>query len=103
MLQKKEKCSSGAADVDELPLIPIVHGGAQRAGRPAATNTNHTSEAGLVLEQETHRTISYDRKIQQGSQRFREFFFQASWTAGSLLGCRVSGATLRQPCRVSIR
>jgi hypothetical protein len=40
---------------------------------------------------------------EQGLQHFGEFFFHFSCTSGSLFGCRVSGATFRQPCRARSR
>ena len=41
--------------------------------------------------------------FEAGCQHFWEFFFHSSCTEGSLLGCRVSGATFRQPCLASKR
>ena len=41
--------------------------------------------------------------VSRGLPVFREVFFHASWICGSLFGCRVSGATLRQPCRANRR
>jgi hypothetical protein len=35
--------------------------------------------------------------VEEGCQNIGEFFFHCSCVSGSLLGCRVSGATLRQP------
>jgi hypothetical protein len=92
-----------AVHIDELPLVAVADHGPQGRRCPAPPGSHHASKPGLVLKHQAHRTAHGQIGCQQGSQRFREFFFQSAWAAGSLLGWRVSGATLRHPCRANRR
>ena len=95
--------TDSAIDVHELAFVPIAHHRSRGRGRPTAPDSDHASETCFVLEHQAHVAPAHLFRIQQGRQCFGEFFFHSSCTKKSLLGCRVSGATLRQPWRASMR
>lgn len=84
-------------------FIAVVDHRTQRRRRPAAFDSDHAAEAGFVLEHQTHAAGLYRFGVEDICQNLREFFFQSCCAFGSAFGCRVSGATLRQPWRSSIR
>ena len=90
-------------DIHELAFIAVEHDRSPGQRRPTAPGTRHAAEPRFVLEHEPHRAPVQLDLIQDGSQRLGEFFFHASCAARSPLGWRVSGATLRQPCRANSR
>lgn len=89
--------TDGAVDIEELALVAVAHRGSHRLLSPAAANAHHAPESSLVLEHQADPSATDLRGIEEGIQHIGEFFFHCSCVAGSLLGCRVSGATLRQP------
>ncbi len=95
--------ADGAVDIDELALVAVAHRGPLGLGRPASPDSNHATEASFVLEHQSDPASARDPSFEAGSQHLGEFFFHASCSAGSLLGCRVSAATLRQPWRARSR
>src|SRR3990167_5419571 len=95
--------ADGAIDIDELPLVAVAYRRSFWTGRPAAANAHHSTKARLVLEHQAHPSTLNLFWLHKRCQCFGEFFFHSSCTCGSLLGWRVSGATLRQPWRASIR
>src|SRR6266705_5840716 len=89
--------TDAAIDVGEFPLIAVTHHRAQRSWCPTAANPGHAAKTRLVLKHQANGAFPYDIALQHGRQLFGErFFFHSSWTEGWALGCRVSGATLRQ-------
>ena len=92
-----------AVDIHELAFVAIEHDRAPGQRRPTAPRTRHAAKPGFVLEHQPHRAAAQIDWIHDGRQRFGKFFFHASCAAGSLLGWRVSGATLRHPCRANSR
>lgn len=90
-------------DISELSSIAVVDHRPQRRRRPAAFESDHATETCLVLEHQPHATRFYAFSVEEICQRLREFFFQSSCAFGSASGCRVSGATVRQPWRSNIR
>src|ERR1035437_3160978 len=95
--------ADSAIDIDELPLVAVANRRAFWAGCPAAANSHHSTKPSLVLEHQAHPPTLNLFRLHQRCQSFGEFFFHSSCTCGSLLGCRVSGATLRQPWRANMR
>jgi hypothetical protein len=91
-----------AVDINELPLVAIAHRRSHGAGCPTAANPHHAIESRLVLEHQAHPPTLKIFGLHERCQSFGEFFFH-SCTNGSLLGCRVCGATLRQPWRANMR
>jgi len=83
--------------IGELARVTIVHHRARRGRRPAATDAHHAPKTRFVLKHQPHPAAPDLLRLQEGRQRFGEFFFQSCCACGSPLGCRVSGATLRQP------
>ncbi len=83
--------------------VAVAHYRPCRAGGPAATNPDHAAKACLVLKHQPYPTTTYVLRLYEGCQCFGEFFFHSSCTCGSLFGCLVSGATLRQSWRANIR
>lgn len=66
--------------------------------RPASGRIAHAPESGLILKQQQKwRLVS----CYLFGDDVGKFFLNSSRTASSPLGCRVSGVTLRQPCRAS--
>ena len=90
-----------SVNIGELALVAVVDNGPQGHWGPTTADSHHASKAGFVLKEDFHLSVFDDFGLEDGRQIFREFFFQSSWTLGSLLGCRVSGATLRHPWRAS--
>lgn len=72
-------------------------------GRPASANAHHAAKTRFILKHQPNLAPPHFFWYQQGIQRLGEFFSQSSWISGSLFGWRVSGATLRQPCRARSR
>ncbi len=89
----------GSINIGELAFVAVVDDGAHGRGGPAAADAHHATEAGFVLKNDFHLSALDHFGLEDGCQVLREFFFQSSWTLGSLLGWRVSGATLRHPWR----
>ena len=92
-----------AVDIHELPFIAIEHDRSPGQGGPTTPGARHAAEAGFVLKHQPDRSSAQIDLTQRGTQHFGEFFFHASCAAGSLLGWRVSGASLRHPCRANSR
>ncbi len=67
---------------------------------PAASRITHTPDPGFVLKQQQKRIFT---SCYLFGDDFWAFFKNSSRAASSHLGCRVSGVTLRQPCRASSR
>jgi len=76
----------GPVDIHELALVTIGYDGPQWFGSPTAPKPYHPAKPRFVLEQNPHRSPLDRFGGQQGRHVFREFFFQSSWTWGSLLG-----------------
>ena len=91
--------ADGSVNIGELAFVAVVDDGSHGRRGPAAADSHHATEAGFVLKEDFHLSALDNFGFEDGRQVFREFFFHSSWTLGSLLGCRVSGATLRQPWR----
>src|SRR5574341_614892 len=89
--------------VHELALVAVLQHRPQRGRGPAPLGADPASQARLVVKQQAHGAGAPDRRGHHGCHRFREFFFPAAWATGSLLGCLVSGATLRHPWRAKSR
>lgn len=90
-------------DIGELPFIGVGDHRPQRRRGPAAFDSDYAAETGFVLEHQPHAAKLHGVGVEELCQHLREFFSQSSWTFGSACGCRVSGATLRQPWRCNIR
>jgi len=67
-----------------------------RFGAPATPRIGDATEARFVLKHQPDRPLARPRAV-DFEEDVGEFFFQASWAATSALGCRLSGASLRQP------
>src|SRR3990172_1309735 len=92
-----------SVDINKLPLVSIADDRTQGCRSPAAFGADHPPEPGLVLKHQAHPPSCHGLGRQQGRQCFGKFFFHSAWTTAALLGCWVSGATLRHPCRASKR
>ena len=95
--------ADGAVNIDELPFVTIAHTRTQRRRCPTTSQPYHPPKPRFILENHSDIPALDNLWFQDGRQHFRKFFFQSSWACGSLLGCRVSGATFRQPCRARNR
>src|SRR5207302_8072670 len=88
----------------EFALIAVEHHRAQRSRSPTTSDTGHAAKTGLVLKHQPNRTLAHGLRSQHGLQLLgQRFFFHSSCKLGWVLGCRVSGATLRQWWRSSSR
>ena len=65
---------------------------------PTTPCIGDTTEAGLVHKHQSDRGFSPPRFADSGNE-VGEFFFQSSCTTILDFGCRLSGASFRQPCR----
>ncbi len=81
----------------QTPERPTVCNGYERELLYVYGAVSPTPEAGLVLEHQADPAALDLLGVEEGCQNIGEFFFHCSCVSGSLLGCRVSGATLRQP------
>ncbi|MDO8595498.1 MAG: hypothetical protein Q7R45_02630 [Sulfuricaulis sp.] len=95
--------TDATVDVSKLPFVAIVDDRTIRRRCPATFDSHHPPKAGLVLKHQTHVAWLHGFCTEQIRQDLREFFFQSSWALGSAFGCRVSGATFRQPWRSNMR
>ena len=91
--------ADGSVNIGELALVAVINDRAHGCRGPTAADSDHATKAGFVLKEEFYLSALDNFGFEDGRQVFREFFFHSSWTLGSLLGCRVSGATLRHPWR----
>src|SRR3990167_641922 len=89
--------------IDKFAFIAVIDHRTLWCVGPAFANAHHAPETRLVLKHQTYAPASHNFGFGDGSQVFGQFFFQSSCACASLFGCRVSGATLRQPCRSSSR
>ena len=101
-IQVTLKRADRTVDIHELPFIAVKHDRSPGQRRPTAPGARHAAEPGSS-ETSAVPIARTHRPDQRGSQRFGKFFFHACCVAGSLLGWRVSGATLRHPCRANSR
>ena len=69
---------------------------ANGSGAPATPRVGDATEARFVLKHQADRPLARPRAV-DFEEDVGEFFFQASWAATSAWGCRLSGASLRQP------
>ena len=69
---------------------------ANGSGAPATPRVGDATEASFVLKHQADRHLARPRAV-DFEEDVGEFFFQASWAATSAWGCRLSGASLRQP------
>lgn len=67
-----------------------------RLGTPTAAGIGDPTEAGLILKHQPERPLARPRLV-DFAEDVLEFFFQSSCAATSACGCRLSGASLRQP------
>src|SRR5665213_1746252 len=105
-VRQDQRVELAAEDVDGGIGVGVLVGQhglaqwAQRLGRPAAAHVVDAPEARLVLEHQLDRGLARPERADLG-EAFGEFFFHACCASGSLCGWRLSGASLRQPCRCS--
>ena len=92
--------AKGGIDIAELPDKGFQDRGTEGPGSPASGWIAHTSESGFVLEKKQKRIFVSSRQLSREDSRF---FFKSSCSSGFALGWRVSGVTLRHPCRANIR
>ena len=95
--------ADGSLHAGEFALVAVLPHWPRAGGRPAAPGAGHAPEAGFVLKHEAGLFAVRLGFAQMPGHHHREFFFQSAWAASSVLGWVLSGATLRQPCRASIR
>ena len=65
-------------NISELAFVAVVDEGAHGCGCPAAADSHHAAKASFVLKEDFHLSPADNFGLEDGSQVFREFFFQSS-------------------------